>query len=112
MDEDMKALLELPRRKFMKVNLKWIKEQNGGKLMDVEPTKCPLAIWVAYNEEKCNKEIVPSTTKCPLCGAYMCPDCGNHVVDVLSRVTGYLQVVSGWNEAKKQEFEDRHRYET
>ncbi|MCK4458686.1 MAG: hypothetical protein KAU52_03060 [Methanosarcinales archaeon] len=31
-------------------------------------------------------------------------------VEQLSRVTGYLQAVSGWNAAKKQELEDRKRY--
>jgi len=28
----------------------------------------------------------------------------------MSRVTGYMQAVSGWNEAKKQELKDRKRY--
>jgi len=32
------------------------------------------------------------------------------MVDAISRVTGYMQVISGWNAAKKQEFEDRTRY--
>ncbi|MCK4811705.1 MAG: hypothetical protein KAS74_05485 [Methanosarcinales archaeon] len=31
-------------------------------------------------------------------------------VEQLSRVTGYLQAVSGWNAAKRQELEDRKRY--
>lgn len=109
--KDIQDLLELPKRKFLKVCLTWIKEENGGKLMDTDPFKCPLAIWVAANDAKCNREHVPTTGTCPMCGAPMCPDCGNHVVDTISRVTGYLQVVSGWNEAKKQEFKDRHRYE-
>ncbi|MHC1631741.1 MAG: anaerobic ribonucleoside-triphosphate reductase [Methanotrichaceae archaeon] len=38
-----------------------------------------------------------------------CPNCGSENVDWLSRVTGYLQSVSGWNEAKKQELKERHR---
>ena len=111
MDEDMKELLDMSKRDFIKVNLRWIKEKNGGKLMDAKPEKCPLAIWVAYHDAKCHRELVPNTASCPLCGNPMCPDCANHAVDQLSRVTGYLQVVSGWNEAKKQEFADRHRYE-
>jgi len=111
-DENMKELLSLSKRDFINLNLKWIKEENGGKLMDVAPSKCPLALWVAYNGTKCNRETVPNTAKCLLCGNYMCPDCGNHNVEVLSRVTGYLQVLSGWNESKKQEFEDRDRYDT
>jgi anaerobic ribonucleoside-triphosphate reductase len=35
----------------------------------------------------------------------------NHNVEIISRVTGYLSIVSGRNEAKKQEFEDRQRYD-
>jgi anaerobic ribonucleoside-triphosphate reductase len=39
-----------------------------------------------------------------------CPNCGSTDLEHLSRVTGYLQSVSGWNEAKKQELKDRKRY--
>ena len=39
-----------------------------------------------------------------------CPRCGSDHLEYLSRVTGYLQSVSGWNEAKKQELMDRNRY--
>ena len=39
-----------------------------------------------------------------------CPNCGSDDVEQLSRVTGYIQAVSGWNEAKKQELKDRKRY--
>ncbi len=39
-----------------------------------------------------------------------CPCCGSDHLEHLSRVTGYLQSVSGWNEAKKQELKDRNRY--
>ena len=39
-----------------------------------------------------------------------CPSCGSEDLEHLSRVTGYLQSVSGWNEAKKQELKDRKRY--
>ena len=50
------------------------------------------------------------TELCPVCEKPMCPTCGSHCVDQISRVTGYMQVVSGWNSAKKQEYEDRYRY--
>ena len=40
-----------------------------------------------------------------------CPKCGTKNVEWLSRVTGYIQAVSGWNEGKKQELLDRRRYE-
>jgi anaerobic ribonucleoside-triphosphate reductase len=33
--------------------------------------------------------------------------CGSHNVDAFSRITGYLQNVSNWNEAKKKELQDR-----
>ncbi|PTD94712.1 hypothetical protein C9439_01100 [archaeon SCG-AAA382B04] len=40
-----------------------------------------------------------------------CSSCGSQNVDYISRVTGYLQAVSGWNEAKKQELADRKKYD-
>jgi ribonucleoside-triphosphate reductase len=39
-----------------------------------------------------------------------CPSCGSEDVDHISRITGYLQAVSGWNNAKRQELKDRKRY--
>ncbi len=39
-----------------------------------------------------------------------CPNCASENVEHLSRVTGYIQAVSGWNEGKKQELRDRKRY--
>ncbi len=39
-----------------------------------------------------------------------CPNCGSEDVDHISRITGYLQAVSGWNSAKRQELKDRKRY--
>jgi len=47
---------------------------------------------------------------CKICGKAICPECGDHDVVQLSRVTGYLQDVSGWNDAKQQELKDRHRW--
>jgi len=40
-----------------------------------------------------------------------CPSCGSEDVDHISRITGYLQAVSGWNSAKRQELKDRKRYD-
>ena len=40
-----------------------------------------------------------------------CPNCGSEEVDHISRITGYLQAVSGWNSAKRQELKDRKRYD-
>ena len=39
------------------------------------------------------------------------PGCGSHDVTQISRVTGYLQEVSGWNAGKQQELKDRQRYD-
>lgn len=41
-----------------------------------------------------------------------CPGCGSNDIDHMSRITGYLQAVSGWNNAKRQELKDRNRIET
>lgn len=38
-----------------------------------------------------------------------CPKCGSTNIDHMSRITGYLQSVSGWNAGKKQELLDRVR---
>jgi ribonucleoside-triphosphate reductase len=40
-----------------------------------------------------------------------CPNCGSQDTDHISRITGYLQAVSGWNKAKTQELKDRKRYD-
>ena len=85
---------------------------NDGKRIKVKNIReCPIAQYVAYNDLKCHREMVANTDVCFMCGNPICPDCMNHNVEVISRVTGYLSTVSGWNEAKKQEFEDRNRYE-
>lgn len=47
---------------------------------------------------------------CDVCGEPVCPICGNHNVTALSRITGYISSVSGWNMAKRQELEERRRY--
>ena len=39
-----------------------------------------------------------------------CENCNSANVEHLSRVTGYIQSVGGWNAAKKQELADRMRY--
>jgi len=54
-------------------------------------------------------------TICSNCGKVtspiyeQCPSCGSSQVEWWSRVTGYYQAVSGWNEAKKKELMDRYR---
>ncbi len=41
-----------------------------------------------------------------------CPKCRSENVQHLSRITGYLQSVEGWNKGKRQELLDRKRYST
>ena len=65
---------------------------------------CPM------DHTKCVHEVFPYSILCPICGEPVCPECGSHDVEVMSRVTGYLQDLSGWNAGKQQEFKDRVRY--
>jgi len=55
-------------------------------------------------------EIFGIVEYCPVCGKPCCPLCKSHDVMVLSRITGYIQDVSGWNAGKAQELKDRTRY--
>jgi len=57
----------------------------------------------------CNHTIVEGIDTCPICGAYVCPECGSHDVIPNSRVTGYLSPVNNWNASKQQELRDRKR---
>lgn len=67
---------------------------------------CPL------DHNSCHDEVIATIAYCPLCGKAVCPACGTHDVVQISRVTGYLQAVEGFNAAKKQELKDRTRYST
>lgn len=55
-------------------------------------------------------KLISGTEICPVCKSPICPQCFNHSVVSLSRVTGYIQDISGWNMAKRQELLDRKRY--
>jgi anaerobic ribonucleoside-triphosphate reductase len=57
----------------------------------------------------CTHEITFALAYCPACGEAVCPICGCHDVLQISRVTGYMQDVAGWNPAKRQELKDRNR---
>jgi DNA-directed RNA polymerase subunit RPC12/RpoP len=59
----------------------------------------------------CNHEITSGIKICEICGEFVCPICGCHNVNVISRVTGYYQDVSGWNKAKQNELKNRYRYD-
>ena len=80
--------------------------------------KCPtcgsshmLVEMCPIDHNGCGHEITGKIEYCPICGESICPNCGDHNVVVVSRVTGYLSDVSGWNNAKQQELKDRVRSE-
>ncbi len=109
------VITDMPPGEFLAVCAGWKKdmetEGEWGKIQadfDADVRRCPVHQY-AISHGRC-KQTTGGTAKCPVCGHYMCPACRAHTVDVMSRVTGYIQVVSGWNVAKKQEFEDRKRY--
>jgi anaerobic ribonucleoside-triphosphate reductase len=96
---------------------------NGGNMLHVwlgEASPDPEALY------KLTKRIATQThigyyaytkdlTVCNNCGTVsplmskLCPNCGSDNVEWWSRVTGYYQAVSGWNEGKKRELQDRYR---
>jgi len=90
---------------------KWIEEFNNGNHIDIDdPLQCPIHMWIVKNTKGCGKELVANIDFCPMCGNPCCPECKNHNVEQLSRVTGYMSAVSGWNAAKKQELKDRKHH--
>jgi len=82
----------------------------------VEKTPCPecgsetpVAMCGLDHPCTCAKDVHDGIAFCPRCGESMCPECGSHDVAALSRVTGYIQDVGGWNLGKRQELKDRVR---
>lgn len=77
----------------------------GEDFKHLEKSKmCPI------DHNTCHHEVMGQVEYCPICGDAICPECGTHDVLQISRVTGYLQDVSGWNKAKRQELKDRTHY--
>jgi len=114
-DDNLNELVAMPTGIFMETCLGWkedlIKNGEWERTYDdihVNVLKCPVHQY-ATHKGLC-KSVTGGTSTCPVCGNWMCPTCNSHAVDIMSRVTGYLQIVSGWNAAKGQEFEDRNRY--
>jgi len=100
--------MALPKQEFIDRCLAWMDEFNDGEQINIDdPVKCPLSKWVEYNHHACGRDLVGGILNCPICGQPMCPDCSNHGVTQLSRVTGYIQDIAGWNAGKKQELADR-----
>ena len=82
----------------------------------VNETPCPncgesnLELMCPLDHCGCHHTIVERIEYCPLCGQAICPECGSHDVVQISRVTGYMQDVAGWNAGKQQELKDRTHY--
>jgi ribonucleoside-triphosphate reductase len=107
----------------MDIEQKFFPLLNGGNMLHVwlgEASPDPEALY------KLTKRIATQThigyyaytkdlTICNDCGIVSplmnrtCPNCGSANVEWWSRVTGYYQAVSGWNEGKKRELQDRYR---
>lgn len=71
---------------------------------------CPIHVFAAQQQETSCRDVKSGITTCQVCNQAMCPVCGNHNVTQLSRVTGYVSAVIGWNNAKQQELKDRQHY--
>lgn len=82
----------------------------------VAETPCPncgeksVTIMCPLDHCQCGHDIMATLAHCPLCGEPICPECGCHDVSQVSRVTGYLADVGGFNSGKRQELKDRTRY--
>ena len=82
----------------------------------VDESPCPvcgsatLEIMCPLDHCHCGHDIVSRIAYCPLCGEPICPECGCHSVFQVSRVTGYLADIEGFNNGKKQEIKDRKHY--
>ena len=84
-------------------------EAHGIKDVVSDLKVCPVHVYATSINKPC-KATVPTIKYCQLCGKAMCPVCGRHSVHQLSRVTGYVGEVGGWNNGKQQELKDRKRY--
>lgn len=83
----------------------------------VDESPCPVCGSIEFLVEMCpldhvhcSHDVISGVAFCPVCDEAVCPTCGSHDVVQISRVTGYLQEVSGWNKGKQQELVDRQRY--
>lgn len=103
---------EMSVEEFMSACIEYNKENNI-KLEIKHPWECPAHVFAGMKNKSCHT-VHSGTKHCPLCGEFVCSHCYSHNVSVVSRVTGYLSTVSdpfgsGWNKAKRTEFEQRKR---
>jgi len=105
--------MALPKSQYLARCRAWIDEFNDGKPIKTDNNHiCPIQEWVIYNHAACHNDMVGGIIDCEICGEPICPECGNHNATQLSRVTGYIQDVSGWNAGKRQELKERTRTTT
>ncbi len=86
--------------------------------LDLNNGKCPvcgdkdmLVRTCILDHNGCGHDITGCIEYCPVCGEPVCPKCGDHNVLAISRITGYMQDISGFNRAKRCEHRDRIRSE-
>lgn len=107
----------------IKTEQKFFPLLNGGNMLHVwlgEASPDPEALYKLTQRISTQSQIgyyayTKDLTVCNDCGVVSslisktCPSCGSSNVEWWSRVTGYYQAVSGWNEAKKAELQNRFR---
>lgn len=81
----------------------------------VENGKCPecgesVELACENDVPDCDHGVVGGIKICEICGKFVCPICGCHDVNPISRVTGYYSPIDAWCTGKKQELIDRTRY--
>jgi len=69
---------------------------------------CPLPMCREDHVCTCLMPISEKIRFCEVCGSAICP-CGSHDVEVHTRITGYINALSGFNAGKAQEVKDRVR---
>jgi hypothetical protein len=90
-------------------NINEYNKENNIDIKELQLEECPVHVFAFQKYGKQCFAVNSGTEICPLCNEPICPRCGNHRVEQISRVTGYMSSVSGWNAAKKQELKDRIR---
>lgn len=81
----------------------------------VPETPCPVCGFESLSKMcesdhvcTCLSPISEKINYCKICGSAVCP-CGCHDVEVHTRITGYINALSGFNAGKAQEVKDRVR---
>ena len=85
---------------------------NAGFIEDVCPA-CGESIGIIpmcpVDHCDCHHLTTEKLAYCPICGQAMCPVCGTHDVFQMTRITGYINEIGGFNKGKAQEVKDRVR---